>query len=227
MPEWYVFAEDEILPERPFTHPNGTQRDFAAMQYTLALLRQALRSPHQLSNQVEHQQICFVAAQGRQHRLIVNRAPAMLAQTAFVLVGFYGNRRREADPVPIDQTDHALVEEMSQQPGLLAYCTTLFPDETYGNTILFVDHAAKEHWSNSHTHRYAVEVLSPAYYHHVRLHSGWLTGPLLANTTGVLQITKYYDFASASVWLGLRSLSHWKSAEVTPDLYPYTWQPIS
>jgi hypothetical protein len=222
MAEWYVFAEDEVLPERPFTHPSGTQRDFAAMQYTLALLRQALQSPHQFSSRIEHQQICFVEAQGRQHRLIVNRAPTLLAQTMFVLVGFYGNRRRKADPAPIDQIDRVLVEEMSQQPGLLAYCTTLFPDETYGNTILFADNAAKEHWSNSHTHRYAVEVLSPTYYHHVRLHSGLLNCPLLACATGVLQTTKYYDFASTPIWLGLRNLSHWESAGVAPGLYPYS-----
>lgn len=200
-----VLSADAILPERPFTNIQGTLRDLAAMEFTLSLLRITLARPDIIRDR-RQQQILWGEAEGRHHRLIVNDAPQLLSRTQFVLVGFYGRRREDFDETRVFALDDELVAELTQHPGLCTYCTCSFADGCYGNTILFADPAAKEHWATSKPHVQAVELISPSYYYYVRLHNGILPGPLLSECPGVLQVTKYYDFGQSPPWRGQRAL---------------------
>lgn len=205
-----VLTADAVLPERPFTHFQGTLRDLAAMEFTLTLLRAALHSPALIRDQ-PHQQILWGEAEGRRHRLIVNDAPQLLNRPDFVLVGFFGRKRADFDESSVFALDDALVAELAQHPGLHAYCTCTFADGCFGNTVLFADQAAKAHWSTSQLHGKAVAI-SPAYYHYVRLHNGILPGSLTSGCASVLQVSKYYDFSQSPPWRGQRTLG-----EVTID----------
>lgn len=218
--------ETELLPDRPFTDPRSTLRDLAAMEFTLNLLRGVMGQPQYLTMDRRHQQIFWGNPEQQQHRLIVNDAPQLLSRDHFVLVGFFGNRRRDeiAAAQPIDATDARLVEELSHHQGLLTYCTCCFPDGTYGNTILFADEEAKLHWATSLVHRIAVDTISPNYYHHIRLHSGVLSAPLLFAQPGVLHVTKYYDFAQLPVWRAVRPLTRLSVEAIYHGLYEYGWQ---
>ncbi|MDQ3250083.1 MAG: hypothetical protein M3Q45_12860 [Chloroflexota bacterium] len=207
MSEVYALAPTEVLDDRPFTNLVHTGQDLAALTYALAMLRSVLQKSAQPSGQELKQQILFwPEADGRLHRLILNDAQALRTMAHLVLVGFFGQRRRDVDATVVDVIDTDLVDELRAHLDILAYCSCALESGEYGNLVLFRREEGKSHWATSALHLRAVQTLSPKYYDSVRLHNGFVTGGLAAGNPPVLQRTKYYDYQGMLAWRGVREL---------------------
>jgi hypothetical protein len=198
MNEWNAIPVSELLTDRPFTDPAHTAQDHAAMTFALDQLRILAHQP-QWSPEPQ-----WVEVAERKHRLIVIDQPALLTLPVLTLVGFFGQRRRDADTTPIHQVDGELVVELTEHPGLLSYCTLLLENGDYGNIVLFASEHAKLHWATSERHGYAVRTLSPKVYESVRLHNGYVPGGLLSGQPPVVERTKYLDYRGMLPWRGVR-----------------------
>ncbi|MCL4858375.1 MAG: hypothetical protein KJZ93_03165 [Caldilineaceae bacterium] len=160
------------------------------------------------------QPIFWVEIDGRIHRFIIANAGGLRSLLSFIVVGFFGQRRASADHAPIEQVDTELISELMVHPGLLAYCSLLLDDGSYGNLVLFADQAAMLHWSTSERHAYATRVLAPKYYESVRLHNGYVAGGLTGAQPPVLQRTKYLDYRGMLPWRAVREYV------VDPEAFP-------
>jgi hypothetical protein len=151
--------------------------------------------------------IQWVEISERKHRFIFSDGKALLTLPRLVLVGFFGQRRRDADGAPINHVDGELMVELAEHPGMLSYCTLVLENGDYGNVVLFASEEAKLHWSTSERHSYAVRALAPKYYESVRLHNGWVPGGLLSGNVPVVERTKYLDYRGMLPWRGMRAFT--------------------
>ena len=206
MSHLHILASSEQLLDRPFTSPALTTQDSTAMQQALALLRTELSKAEQQPLQAAAPQTFWLETEGRTHRLIVNNVQALLALPHLIMVGFFGQRRHDADPAAVMDIDQALVDELREHAGIIAYCTCELPDGDYGNLVLFSYPEAKEHWLVSDRHAKAVRTLAPKYYYSVRLHNGFIPGGLLGEGVPVIERTKYYDYRGMLPWRGIREM---------------------
>jgi hypothetical protein len=208
MSEWNPLTASELLPDRPFTNPEHTWEDAAAIGFALERLRTLVHIPPPPDTHTPIQQIYWLEAEGRTHRLIVSDATGLRAAPNLTLVGFFGQRRPDADPMPVSQIDSELIGELDEHPGLLSYCSLLLENGDYGNIVLFASEEAKYHWATSNRHAYAVRVISPKYYATVRLHNVIVPGGLAGGIAPRFESTKYLDYRAMLPWRGIRSFGH-------------------
>jgi hypothetical protein len=207
MSEWNPLAASELLPDRPFTNPEHTWDDARAIDFVLERLRALVHQPPPPNMHAPVQQTYWLKAEGRTHRLILCDAASLRTASRLTLVGFFGQRRPDVDPTPVNQIDSELIGELGDHPGLLSYCSLLMENGDYGNIVLFVSEEAKYHWATSNRHAYAVRVISPKYYATVRLHNGIVPGGLAAGVAPVFESTKYLDYRAMLPWRGIRTFS--------------------
>jgi hypothetical protein len=198
MNEWIALSSSDQLADRPFTDPAYTAHDQAIMSFTLDQLR-ILASQAPSTPQPQ-----WVEVAQRRHRFIIIDHRALVTLPLLTLVGFFGQRRRDADATPVNHVDGELVVELTEHAGLLSYCTLFLDNGDYGNVVVFASEAAKLHWSTGERHAYAVRTLSPKYYESVRLHNGYVAGGLLSGTLPVIERTKYLDYRGMLPWRGVR-----------------------
>lgn len=196
-----VLAGQEQYPDRPFTDPQHTARDYDSLIDALASLRRLLSLPGTFGARQEWQE------KGLYRRLILGDCTALRTLPRLIFVGFFGQRRREVTVGRINLLDEDLLAELAQQPGVLAYYTLELADSDYGNLVLFDSEEAKRHWSNSQLHIDAVRELAPAYYSSVRIHNGSVPGGLLSDMPLLIERTKYYDYDQPQPWRAVRDLT--------------------
>ena len=200
----YLLQPFEELTERPFTDLNNTTQDYAALEFLLMHVRTIMRQLDGFTTARPIQHIHWVEDEGRRHRMIINNAPDLLNLSSFIWVGFFGQRRPNADPHPVEEMDRELVVDLYQHPGILAYTTVAKADGDFGNLILFGSPVAVNHWATSPLHLRSAQVLSPPYYYSIRIHSGILPGALLSDGKLRLEQTKYFDYRGMLPWRGVR-----------------------
>jgi hypothetical protein len=127
------------------------------------------------------------------------------AQRDFYIVGFFGQKRLNADRAVIAGVDIALLGEFPAYPAVISYATLELEDGNFGNLVILGDDDGREHWRASTRHQYAVAELAPKYYASVRLHNGVLCGGLKVDSDIRLARTKYYDYENG-FWCGLREM---------------------
>lgn len=200
----YLLLPSEELAERPFTDPSNTTHDYAALEFLLMQVCTIMRQLDGSIAQTSIQHIHWVEDEGRRHRMIINNAPDLMNLSSFIWVGFFGQRRPNADPHPVEEMDRELVVDLYQHPGILAYTTVAKADGDFGNLILFGSPDAVNHWATSPLHLRSAQVLSPPYYYSIRIHSGILPGTLLSDGKLRLEQTKYFDYRGMLPWRGVR-----------------------
>ncbi|MGQ0602583.1 MAG: hypothetical protein ACT4QE_12920 [Anaerolineales bacterium] len=199
------------LADRSFTQPENNQTDLEILCQTRARLCALLRQPAGVPDSPRP----YVLWQTDEHdlklRLVVTDVPRLLACDPVTVVGFCGNRRPGADPVPMDAMDDVLIAEFPHHPYVLAYCSQQLADGNYRNLVLLDSADAREHWRTSARHAYAALAMSPNFYAHVRLHNGLIQGTVMSDAEIVLQRTKYYDYTHA-----LPDGAPWRAVRVSP-----------
>lgn len=195
-----------ILAERPFTHPDRSWDDLTQLQVLTEKLREALSRIGVTSRPTT----VFMEWQGADQpdcRIVIAQAEQLRTQTDLSIVGFFGQKRAEADPAPLDAVDEALIGEFAQHPGVLSYCSQQLADGNWGNLVVLGFPEAREHWRTSERHAYAVRELAPGYYRTIRLHNAFLPGGLFGGRQLILQRTKYYDFQDQPPWHAIREFT--------------------
>ena len=202
-----VLGPEELLSDRPFTHPENTVREAGVMQTMLeherglaGEWRDAADAPERVvSNENDEA--------GLRHLLVVPDTVALAAASDVTAIGFFGKARESVDHSVLFGLEEELVARMPaySEAGLLSYYDVelALPKGSYGNLILFSTPDVPKAWYRDEVHRRAVE-LSPGHYHSVRLHKGHVSGPLLGGGRLTIERTKYLDFQNGEVWFGLR-----------------------
>lgn len=190
-------AADEVVPGRPFTAAQESERDLETMNRMLTTLRRhvdgiRLDGPSRAEYRDEGE------------HLIVLPHPELIAVTStLIAVGFFGQARASVDHQPIIDLEHRLIDDMPNDPGLVAYHNCHWPGAGWGNLVLFTDVGAKDGWGHDDDHRRAVE-RSPDHYHSIRLHNGVLPGGLGGSDSIRLVATKYLEFGADGQWRAVR-----------------------
>jgi len=200
-----VLGPDEVPEGRAFTHPSRTSEDLAALREMAAALARLCRGrlppgPRPL---------VLDAGQrgGRGHRAVLCDETRLHDLTGPSLVGFFGEKRTDVDPTPLNETDDALIAEFPVHPGVLSYSSLELPDGNWGNLIVLDGPAAREHWRTGSRHAYAAGELAPRHYTVIRLHRGRVAGSLGDPPRLVLEETLYHDFRGPTPWRAVRRLA--------------------
>lgn len=197
-------GSNELVAERPFSHPQQSQIDLAALSDALTALRQLVVTPvvQTASAAMAHVEWCDSA--GLHRRFVISPRWSGSAVADATLVGFFGQRRPLVERTAVNAMDEELVAELNEHSDLICYCSCQLADGNYGNLVLFGRPEGKLHWMASQRHAVAVASLSPDFYESIRLHNGCVPGMLLSATQPVLTSTKYYDYCGATLWRGVR-----------------------
>lgn len=198
MSRLFYLAARAYSTDRPFTEPAHTATDQLVLADALTSLRRLLSVETLPTSPIEWQE------GGRYRRLILGDTTLLRTLPALVFVGFFGQRRPNADMTPILQIDGAMLAELSLHPGVLCYYTIELADGNYGNLVLFCNEEAKCHWGASALHAQAVQTLAPGYYATVRIHNGVVPGGLGGGEAPVIERTRYYDYTDPLIWRAVR-----------------------
>jgi hypothetical protein len=208
-----LLTAEELLPDRPFTHPHHIAADGEVLRYLARTLHETVRQLEHSLGRLRPVVQFYQEPDGRYHRQVLIR-PEQLEGSHLAIVGFFGWRRPQADRGPIERMDTAMLEELPQQEGLLAYCSLALGGGdashhavNFGNLVVFSGPEAKARWHASERHRYAAASLAPNYYASVRIYNGLLPHGLSRPESLQLHLVKYFDYATTPAWLGQRLLS--------------------
>ena len=178
------------------------------MRYMLTRLCQVLETLHWRGNPNVLAPVTqeLIESDGRHHRVIPIRPNLLRDRTSFEIVGFFGQRRFDADDSGIAARDKMLFDEMGRHEGLLSYSSLELTNGDYGNCVVFTDKAAKDHWGTSQIHQVAAQDLSPSFYYSIRLYNGILPSSIMSPHWLRLTSVKYFDYANGSLWMAERAL---------------------
>ncbi len=194
----------ERVPGRPFTDPQHSARDLAVMRHMAWQLVDTYDDPVVCDFQPGKRPICKSDAQKRFFRIYYVQPNLLFALTDLTAVGFFGQKRPQADIQPLLEADKKFEAIFHDHPGLLSLSTVRLPDGDFANLVLFTDDQAKDNWNTSPLHAEIVPKISPPYYRSVRLNNGRLPRGLDRPGELFLERTRYIDYDSDPPWRALR-----------------------
>ena len=206
MPETIALGPRDEDPGRPFTAVDLVERDAATLLELLADVRSVLREAKEGNRAIEPFQRLAWNVDGLAHRLIICDEPRLRFREKTCAVGFFGERRTDVDPGPLEAANSAIVAEFTHYPGILSYSSVELARGRWANLVLHDDPIDREYWRGSELHAEAVRFLSPVHYKNVRIHNAELTDGLTDDPKLVLERTKYYDFEGGVEWRAEREL---------------------
>ncbi len=197
----------DFLPDRPFTCPTQTTDDSSLLKHLLAGVRRLLSTSADSLLAETPQFVYEDSEEGLPARYIINNLARLRALSDFVVVGFFGQRRKVVSAVQmaeINAMDQRLVTELARHSGILAYCSAEKADGDWGNLILFAQFDDLKTLGDSAAHTRAAKLLSPDYFYSTRIHDGVLMGTITSDAQPVLKRTRYWDFTLNPAWRGER-----------------------
>jgi hypothetical protein len=195
------------LPGRPFTSRDRALADLRYMNDVAGRLKPVLMVRDLIPPAPRPLHLALRSPEGRGERIILCDLERLLGPPGgdLFVVGFFGDRRPNADPALIEAVDSHMLAELGAFPEVLCYCSFELGDGNYGNLVILSDDAGREHWRTSLYHQYAAAEVAPGYYQSVRLHNGLMPGGL-ANGEIHLTRTKYFDYQDR-LWCGVREFA--------------------
>jgi len=206
MQEAISIKRHELVPGRDFTHPDHISADFDIMLYMISQLRLLLDYPHRQENADGTVYFKQPGSPNWFHRLVLAKPERLRVHWPLRIVGFFGERRPDADVELAHDFDKTLLGEIDDHPGLFSYSTMAVDRGNYANLVVFGEQEARSNWSRSRAHAQAVDVLAPGYYWSVCIYNGDLPGGIQAPDRFHLQRVKYFDYQEVPTWRGIREL---------------------
>jgi hypothetical protein len=205
-----VLGPDETVAAKPFSDPVHTGRDEAALRRLLDHERERARVwADDPLGPPRNVLVRETDPEGRRHLLVVPDSEALLDAPSPTVVGFFGRPREDADGSLLFELEEELVERMRAgaytAAGLLSYYDVELVKGAYGNLILFATSEGPARWREDPIHGRAVEI-SAQNYHHIRLHQGTLSRPLLEPGELRLARTRYLEYDGREIWRAVRPL---------------------
>ncbi|MEM7029251.1 MAG: hypothetical protein AAF629_06775 [Chloroflexota bacterium] len=191
---------NDIVMERPFTHPSHTFSDMYVLRYIidqLCLTVQQYSAPPTVIHQTE--------PDGRPLRLVILQPDFLNHLQDLAVVGFFGHKQAGVSFDRLDHMDEQLIDELPHHTGLLSYCTLRLHGDSSANLVLFAHSDAKATWGTSDIHSQAVH-LAPYHYASVRIYNGQLSEGV--HNSGTLRVTtaRYFDYQSNPFWRATRQV---------------------
>jgi hypothetical protein len=201
-----LLSATEIVPGRPFSNPEHIDADLSILRYMAHQLVDSYDDPVICDFKPGGRPICKIDERKRFFRIYYIQPDLLFERKNLTVVGFFGQKRPDADIKPILEADKAFEKTFHNHPGLLSLSTVRLPDGDFANLVLFTDDAAKEHWNDNPLHRELAATISPPYYRSIRLNNGILPDGLDAPQKLYLLRTRYIDYSSDPPWRALRPL---------------------
>ncbi|MEM7116472.1 MAG: hypothetical protein AAF614_28815 [Chloroflexota bacterium] len=205
-----TLKREEVVVERPFTHPDHIFVDRAQICLLINdLCRQLEAVPLSKTNTSVRY---FPHETDWQKRLIIPNPSRFYEPCPLTIVGFMGRKRLNI-PAALSQEINAigqsLIANFSHFPAVLAYHTQLLVDElNYANLVVLDNEEAIQKWRDFTPHPYATDVFSPKFYDYVRIYNGRLpSGGLLNPHLLQLHRVKYWDYREQPTWHAIRPLT--------------------
>jgi hypothetical protein len=195
MVEPLVLAPGALVPDRPFTHPERTREDLAALATIRAKLAARVVNASRKAS--------WRDPDGAEHWTVVPDRDALVTARPLVAVGFFGQARDDVDHLPIVELEHRLLERAAAFEGLLAYHNVRFASGQWGNLVLFAHDAGPLRVRDDVVHADAI-ARTPRHYHSLRLHRVDVPDGILGAEPLRLLRTSYYDFADDPPWRAVR-----------------------
>lgn len=189
MNDLVYLSPDEVVPGRPFCHPQASVSDVATLQYMIARLRSLLTGTSASAKLESTTYLNLSDADGAAHRLVLPDRALLQRDDDLVAVGFFGQIRPDVDHTPIMDLENELMDQLPDAPGLLTYYNLHRPGKGYGNLVLFQSDGAKDSWRDNKIHDDAVR-RTPNHYFSVRLHNGLIRGGIINQNEFELVRTK-------------------------------------
>ena len=199
----------ERIPDRLFTHPEHSEADAAILDRMRARLYDTLLRSDIGAGDPRNRElyIQYVKEEDdRLHRMVILSRQLLLNAYPLTVIGFFGERRGEANPALLQDVDTELVQEFLQHIYVLSYSSLELADGNWANMVLMLGAEGIQHWRASHKHAYAARELAPQFYYTIRLHNGTLPEGL-SSPNLTLASTKYYEFHGQGLWQAVREAS--------------------
>lgn len=196
----------ETLDHRPFTDLRNSTVDLQAMRFMIACVGHMLeqrRPGLEAEGAIVHY---HPAETNWVYRIVISQPHRLAKRSPITVVGFFGQRRPEANLPLAQQLDHELLPELFRHRELLCYMSLSLPTRNYANLVLFASPEGKEEWGGSALHAEAVRLLTPDFYDSVRLYNGRMRYGLDHIDGLHLDLVKYYDYHAQPVWRAVRPL---------------------
>jgi hypothetical protein len=205
MDEVIQLGADEVVADRPFTAPEHTAGDLAAIRAMATGLRELLGGP--LPSGSQPLALTVPAPAGRQHYVVIGNDGPLRASHDLAWVGFFATKRAGMDHAALTVTDRELILEFPRHPAIVSYSSLELPDGNWGNLIVVDPPEGREHWRASEKHAWAARELAPRHYAVIRLHHGVFPSGLWSGRDPIVVRTKYYDFQGPAGWRAERALT--------------------
>jgi hypothetical protein len=203
-PEPDLLAPMETVLGRPFTAPDQVGGDFAVLDQIRGTLLANLQAlPH---DPPPGETLHLRHLDGLAHRIVVLNRPALLVEAPIAVVGFFGQRRADADPAMLEALDAELIDELRSHPDMLSYSSRELAGGGWANMVLLADPQGARRWRESARHAFAASQIAPSYYATIRIHNALLKQGL-ASLALVHVRTVYYDFGGSAWWQGVRIMA--------------------
>ena len=203
----HTLSLNQVIPERVFTHPDHVFYDQRLLAYMARRICILFETGQATPHHPRMSTLSLVEPDGRSHRIILARPKSLFTAKSLTVVGFFGQRRVEGiEHLPMDSTDHQLVQTMREHEGLFSYSTQELTCGNFVNLVMFRDEEAKNFWGTCPVHARFAREISPQYYYTVRIYNGLLADGLTHPDQLNLQWAKYYDYQNEGVWMAARRL---------------------
>jgi len=206
MRDQVILEAGEYVPGWPFSDPDHGQDDLAIMRAMAQQLVDFYDDPVVCDFAPGKRPVCEADSQGRHFRIYYIQPGLLFKLHNLTVVGFFGQKRENADVRPLLAADKQFEKTFDDHPGLLSLSTVRLQDGDFGNLVLFTSPEAKDRWNYSPLHYDLVSKISPPYYKSVRLNNGVLPRGLDDPQGLYLERTRYLDYGSKPPWRALRQL---------------------
>jgi hypothetical protein len=201
-----ILSASETVAGRPFSDPHYGPQDLSILRFMARQLVDSYDNPITCDFKPGGRPICKVDEQERFFRIYYIQPDLLFRLNQLVVVGFFGQKRPDADIKPILEADKAFEKTFHNHPGLLSLSTVRLPDGDFANLVLFTSGEAKDQWNTNPLHRELAARISPPYYQSIRLNNGVLPEGLKAPQKLYLERTRYIDYSTDPPWRALRTL---------------------
>ena len=201
-----ILGPTEVVPGRPFTDVEMTERDLVMLRQMVVdlqgVLEEAEVPPAEI---VPYQQMAW-RVDDLAHRLMICNEERLRTHPGLHFVGFCAERKHVSDIFELEEANAAVVKEFPNNPGILSYSSVKRPDGDWANLVIHDEPEDRERWRAGEDHVRAVEELSPHHYVNIRIHNGHLTAPLFEAPEIVVSRTKYFEYGDNGQWRAERDL---------------------
>lgn len=191
---------------RRFTDPERTDGDLDRLRLMVRQLVDTYDDPVVCDFAPGKRPVCQSDPNGRHFRIYYVQPGRLFELEDLTVVGFFGEKRPEADIRPLLDADKRFESEFHHHPGLLSLSTVRLAGGDFANLVVFTDPESKDQWNNAPIHRDTVARISPPYYSSIRLSNGLLPHGVAHPDALVLERVKYIDYADDPPWRAVRTL---------------------